>query len=616
MFKRMSSLSLRSRLLVSYIVLITVSIGILGIGYYYKSSEVVLENASQTILSIVKKGNQSLDDKFSSVEKIAVNMHLDDELYRFFNEKASQSHGYAYEDDRSISRILQKYFPMSEDLYSVNLVTAKYIYGDNPNFWIPKTNMSDSDIYHAGLQSTERTTWIPTYNLLRKYYAISRHAESKDQYVFTATRLINLCTSKNHLLQCLNENADKPVLIVNFQEDMLKKAFAESLAIKGSYYYVLTPGNEVVSHSGNVGGDPKSSPDREWTRRASEAGSGTEIVRINGKKMVVCFDKIATTGWLSAVFIPYDNLLSTVPNMVTFTIYSTGVAMLLSVFFASITSGRIVRPVKKLMIGIKRMGEGHFNSKIEAAGSGELVTLIHKFNQMNDKIQLLIDENYQVRIKEMEAELKALNFQFNPHFLYNTLNTLNYLAIENEQPVISHFLVELSEMLSYTAKGPGLVPFREDYRYLQNYVSIMKLRFQEKFQVRYDIDPMLLEADVPKFLLQPFVENALIHGLEEREADGVIEISGKRSNDRLIFTVADNGKGIEPEVLQNLLKDRDTNSSGRGHHSIGIENVDKRIKLLYGAEYGVNLESAPGAGTKVTIVLPYTDKNVTKSTNS
>ncbi|MCY9660016.1 sensor histidine kinase [Paenibacillus chondroitinus] len=600
LIEKYNKLSLRVRLTISYIVLIVVSMTVLGIGYYIKSSQVILQNASGTYLGLVKTSNKSLDAKFATVEQSAINMHLDEELFELFNTTDLQARQLDYETDRKITRILQKYFPSSEDFFSVNLATKDYMFGGNPNFWIPKKDFSSSDIYQTGLKAIDKTIWIPTYNLLEKYFASTPAASRKDQNVFTAARFINLSRVTNNLLKGMDKGAERPILLVNFQESMISRAFKESLVVKDSYYYVFTKDMKVISTSDHSGDKLLN---QEWTRSLLDSESGTRYVRINGEKMVVCFDQIATTGWISAVFIPYDNLLKTVPNMFSYTFYSTVLILILSIFLASFFSNRITMPLKKLLWGIKQIGEGNFNARIETHGTSEVNLIIHKFNHMNDKIQTLIKENYETSLKEIEAELKALNFQFNPHFLYNTLNIINYLAIENKQAVISNMLVDLSEMLEYTAKKSGEVTLGEDVSYLKSYDYIMKQRFEDKFQIQYDIDPALYRYTVPKFFLQPFIENAIIHGLEDCEEGGCIRVSGQIAGKLRVFTIEDNGKGMEESVLSRILAISDTDTTGNSK-SIGIENVNKRVKLIYGEPYGVTIESQVLTGTKVTIILP------------
>ncbi|CAM4091744.1 histidine kinase [Paenibacillus alkaliterrae] len=593
----LSAISLRARLTFYFIALIIISLTVMGAGYFVKSSDVILANASETSLGLVRMSNRSINATLAQVEQSAINMHLDEEFFTFFNNTSLEDRSDA---DRRITRILNKYFPYTEDVFSVNLVTKDYTFGETPSFWIPKKDYALSNIYKIGQQSIRNTNWIPTYNLLEQFYSTSQLFTEKDQYVFTATRLMNFAAVRNNLLREMGENVERPILILNFQETMIKKAFEESLTVEGSFYQMFTQVGAVVSASGSLNDQAVVSQD--WIRYAAAKNSGTEYIKINGRKMVVCFDTIPVTGWLSAVFIPYDNLKKTVPNMSAYMFYSTIFIILISVVLASFISGRITLPLKRLLRAIHRIGEGNFDSKIEPSGTMELNVIIHKFNQMNDKIHTLIEENYVTHLKEMEAELKALNFQFNPHFLYNTLNIINYLAIENKQKQISNMLVDLSEMLEYTAKNPGMVSFKEDLTYLQNYVFIMNQRFEGKFTVSYEMDPQLFHYSVPKFFLQPFIENSLIHALDDMEIGGVIKVSGRIEGVNRVFTIADNGKGMDLNTIRRVLEPEDNPKAES--QSIGITNVNQRIKLLYGHDYGVHIESRKNYGTTVTIRLP------------
>ncbi|MGO4546706.1 sensor histidine kinase [Paenibacillus sp. 2TAB23] len=595
---RLNNISLRAKLTISFIAMIVLSLAIMAFGYFIKSSDVILSNASQTSLGLVRMSNQSIEAELDRVEQSAINMHLDADFFQFFNTGDFEQKSFDYESDRKITRTLQKYFPTSANLFSVNLVTKDFTFGESPSFWIPRKEYSQFNIYKIGQQSIRNTSWIPTYNLLEQFYSTA--PTDREQYVFTAARLMNFAMVRNNILIQMDDHIERPVLIVNFSESMLENALKGSLTVDDSYYTIFTSGGSYVSSSAQIRN--QASVSQEWIRHAVAQKSGTEYITIDGRKMVVCFDTMKVTGWLSAVFIPYDNLKKTVPNMNDYTIYSMVLIALLSILLASFLSGRIVLPLTKLMYGINRMGDGNFNNKIELSDTKEVNVIIRKFNQMNDNIHNLIIENYETHLKEMEAELKALNFQFNPHFLYNTLNIINYLAIENKQALISRMLVELSEMLEYTAKNTGKVIFSKDVQYLKNYVFIMSSRFEDKFSVTYDIDPALYHYSVPKFFLQPFIENALIHGLEDMVEGGTIHVLGKMEENSRIFAIQDNGKGMSRETIRRVLRTDDDPT--QVNSSIGIKNVNQRIKLLYGSDYGVQIISEIGHGTTVSMVLP------------
>lgn len=231
-------------------------------------------------------------------------------------------------------------------------------------------------------------------------------------------------------------------------------------------------------------------------------------------------------------------------------------------------------------------------------GKDEFSHLLYRFNTMNEQIKQLIDENYVVKLREKETEIMALNIQLNPHFLYNTLNIINWMAVHGEQQQVSKMLVSLSRMLHYTTDNRhDTTTFQDDLNWLHDYIVIMQNRFDRRFTVDFDIAPELMGASVPKLFIQPIVENAIMHGFHDMEAGGLITVYGRRHDANIRVCIEDNGCEIALEQLQTLLLESSTN--------IGLQNVDKRIKLLYGSCYGIEIESEYGIGTRVTLTIPF-----------
>jgi len=247
------------------------------------------------------------------------------------------------------------------------------------------------------------------------------------------------------------------------------------------------------------------------------------------------------------------------------------------------------------------MGEGDFDSRVPVDIKDEFGYFTHKFNQMNEKIKKLIEENYIVTIREKESQIMALNLQMNPHFLYNTLNIINCMAIENKDKEVSEMIIKLRDMLVYTVKNKkDIIRFSDDLQWLKNYLYIMSKRYENKFTVCFDIDSRIYDTPVPKLFLQPFIENAIIHGFEEIDEGGIILISGSICDGKRVFSVSDNGKGMDKDTIERILNEDEA--------SVGISNVDRRIKLLYGQEYGVAIKSDWGEGTEIKVTLPFDEK--------
>lgn len=216
---------------------------------------------------------------------------------------------------------------------------------------------------------------------------------------------------------------------------------------------------------------------------------------------------------------------------------------------------------------------------------------------MNQNLQMLVHEKYEMMIQKRDTEIMSLNIQMNPHFLYNSLNIINWVCLKGEQENASKMLLDLSRMLQYTSQnGDVLVPLWEDLDWLKRYIGIMQKRYQDQFEVSMDIPEYLRSLEVPKLFLQPFVENAIVHGFKNYQDSGKIWISAEEEENDILFYVEDNGCGICEEDLKEVLN--------KERKSIGVRNTNKRIRMIYGEKYGVTISSQLEEGTVVTIRLP------------
>lgn len=319
---------------------------------------------------------------------------------------------------------------------------------------------------------------------------------------------------------------------------------------------------------------------------------------LEGEAMIVCFDRSEVTGWISIVWTPESALVGGLVQVIQTSIILLAAIMgIVALIYAYFIAGRITKPIKKLLGAMRSVGDGDFQKHVVVGTNDEFGILLQRFNLMNDRIRLLVIENYEIKLKEQEAEILALSMQMNPHFLYNTLNVMNWTAIENDQKELSKMLVSLSNMLHYTARKEWrAVHLSEETEWMNNYFYIMSFRFEDKFTVSYEIDPLLYEYKMPRLLFQPFVENAILHGFDQTEAGGLIRIRGWIDSGTRYYEIADNGRGMSKDTINAILYKESS--------SIGIKNTIARIQMTYGNSYGVVISSLPGSGTKVVITLP------------
>lgn len=595
-----NNIRLKDKLNITYIILIIVPIVIMSIFYYKISSDIVIENAEESSLKVVKNNNNLINLKFNKILESSDAITLDKDLYEITNDpkKSNYSSFELVSLDKKINSILYKYFNYS-DVYSSHIITSYYNFGSN-NIPIPNNYFQTSQLYKIAKISDGTLTWVSTYKYTEMYNEYELDDTSLEyKYLFSAVKIINTLNRDSIRFDELNKESEKPLLIINFRPNLFSEVFENSNQYKDSRYYVFSKEGNVV-YSTDMS-DLTTIKKPEWLQEIIKDKSGKFIRDVDRKKAIVCFDTMEATGWISVSVVPISSILEELSNIRYFIIFFGCLLIIISSICASFISESITRPIDKLLIAIKKMGQGNFHTKVEVKRNDEIGNLIRKFNEMDSKILNLIEENYIRRIREKEATIMSLNIQLNPHFLYNTLNIINWIAIEKDEKEISKMIVNLSSMLQYTAhNNEEISEFKTDLEWLKKYIFIMQNRFEDKFNVYYDIDEEMNLYKVPKLFLQPFIENTIIHGFEAMDSGGILKMKGRVKKQNACFIIEDNGKGMSKEKIEEIM--------AKSTKRIGISNVNSRLQLMYGTEYGVHIKSEVDKGTKIIIKLPLKEK--------
>ena len=288
-------------------------------------------------------------------------------------------------------------------------------------------------------------------------------------------------------------------------------------------------------------------------------------------------------------------------------------AILLLTFVSFFVSFDMIKPINQLVKAMKGMNIDKISSSyIEIDRNDELGFLQKTFNTMTKEMDHLVNWIYREQITRKEAEIKALQSQINPHFLFNTLESINWMAQLNNVPEISETVSDLSTLLDISiGRDDRLITIEEEFIYIEKYISLLKRRFEDKITLNKEINPQVLYVKIPRLLIQPLIENAVYHGVENNRGKGIISLVADITNDLITIEVIDNGNGISSEELiklnNGLSMDNNTyfkSLNSKKDKSIGIENVNRRIKLFYGEKYGLKIESKVNIYTKVSVTLP------------
>ena len=254
----------------------------------------------------------------------------------------------------------------------------------------------------------------------------------------------------------------------------------------------------------------------------------------------------------------------------------------------------------KLSQDAKKFQAEHFRVPIYSDSNDEIGELNRNLSRMVDYIQDLIQNQYLNEIKRREIELKYMQSQINPHFLYNTLDSIRWMAVVDGQDKIAEQVEALSDIFRHAlSAGREIVTVGQEVDHLRSYILIQKNRFGERIQVDIRVEEELKECRVLKLILQPLVENAIVHGLEDKIEGGAIEVDIRSEEDLLVYVVEDNGVGTDEDRINHYLQEPEEE-----HNAFALKNIDERIKIKYGDSYGIRFQSQPEVGTRVEVRLP------------
>lgn len=329
---------------------------------------------------------------------------------------------------------------------------------------------------------------------------------------------------------------------------------------------------------------------------------GSYIDKTNGQERLITVKTVDSIGW-KVVGVSYlDDLVTTQQEMSQFMIQLMGGVLLVVLVISFYVSARISNPIKRLERTMKMVEKGVFQVHRDNSGAEEVRQLSKRFNLMVGRIHQLMDQIIAEQEIKRKKELDILQAQIHPHFLYNTLNAVVRLASSGRNDEVVTTISSLSKFFRISLSGgKQVITVQEELEHVRHYLIIQQIRFRNKFTYEIEADERVLSLHTMKLILQPLVENAIVHGLQSSVDEGHIHIQARSVDDLLVYTITDNGVGIPPMRLQEIIQGQVESVEGSG---VGLHNVHERLRLYYGDGYGLEIESEPDEGTCVTLRLP------------
>jgi two-component system sensor histidine kinase YesM len=395
-------------------------------------------------------------------------------------------------------------------------------------------------------------------------------------------------------------------VLIRTDEKFFSQIYQDIDMGRGGEIFILDGRGTVVSSRTAALPFKKPYPERSLIaalHAAERRGRNTFSLKIGEQPHLVAFSPIQNAGWYVVTTIPYS-YLNYESGRIRNGIMLLGIGcFLLAVIFTRSISG----PLNKLIHAMTEVKKGNLGVAVADENRDEIAEVTRDFNAMVTEIRNLLADIQQTEAQKRTAELKALQAQINPHFISNVLNTAKLMANAQKAGNIESLLTSLIQLLQVSmGKEDDFITVGRELEYLRNYLNLQEFRYYDKFQVDLAIEPALLEHKLPKFLLQPILENAIIHGIGPKKGPGVIQVKGFSFAERMIFTITDDGIGMTQEMIARVLSEE--NVSGNHFCAIGIKNVQERIRLYFGNDYGLRIESCPNLFTTVEVSLPLDGK--------
>jgi two-component system sensor histidine kinase YesM len=588
LLKSFRKISIKTKLVLLLTTQILIPLVLVGFLSYKNSEGIIKENSTDYSRDILHMIRLRLDDYLDNLIQISQDLLYEEKIYEVLKSSGNiQDPLRIYEIQNSVNSHLKMMVISRPEIRSICIYS-----NDGRMFY------QDDNTREAGSRSD-----LP----YEKMFAQARKENGKPSLYVVADE--NKRAKDVYMIRQINDRDDFDelgLLIMHVRKELFDEVY-QGLTGNLENIMILSPDMELVASRNIVNPNIMES-------MLNEGISGYMGEKIDEKAgMFISYITQEMTGWKIVSYVRLDVLYKDARTLRNNIIMLCIAAVIVLSAVTLVIAVNIVKPINKLVNGMKKVQEGEGNVQIEVDREDELGFLQKTFNEMSGEIHHLVNWVYREQLTRKEAELKALQSQINPHFLFNTLEAINWMAQLNNVPEISETVSDLSDLMEASiGRDDRLITLEEEFQYADKYISLQKRRFGDKIELIKNVQPDVLGIEIPRLLIQPLIENAVYHGIERNRGRGTITLNAYRDKKGcLCVEVIDNGAGMEPEELEelNARLTLDNNAYFRGlggnrRKSIGIENVNRRIKLFYGEQYGLKMESMVGEFTKVTIRIP------------
>lgn len=544
---------------------------------YFEAEKVVRTQAIDLNLANARQIANTLDMIINEVNTISLNLIQNSDVIAYLSAPDSDTRQQYY------ARVLSV---MNDQVFNKNYVYSIYI----------------QDLSETGIDNRGAVNLVPGDRLIQ-----AKDLKGKDSWyfdtVFVQGKEVNVISMIRDIRDIHHIDRSLGVMKINLLENSIRELY-RTRGQDQSLFYLIDRDKIVLSALSDDEPGRKLgafSPPPDMDRQAE----GYFNANVDGRDYLGVFYRMDAQDWYIIELTPYERISQPGELIKQVTYYSIAASLAVCFGFILFFGSRVLEPLKQLRILMKHVEREQFQ-EMKVRGNDEIALLTRSFNRMSQRLNELINEVHVSRIKQKEAELKALEEQINPHFLYNTLDLIYWMSRMEKAFETASMVSALSRLFRIGLnRGSRFTTVGKEIEHIHYYILIQQKRYEEVIEFSVEVEPETLDCKVTKMVLQPVVENAIRHGIEPKGTSGRIDIRVFRDGDDLVYRVRDDGIGADAAAIQALL-----DQPAADHRGLGLKNIHDRLKLNYGARYGVTFDSVPGEGTTVTIRQPYVKGSV------
>lgn len=560
----------------SFSVLIFFIISIIAILSYYITGIVVEENSDDYVYQIVQQVNKDVDYYLKSVEFIAENIRYNNDVNEYIiNNKINRRD--------TIDRYLKDFANSREDIINIVFID------DNKQVF-----------YNHDLELKEGISFQN-----EEWY---KRAIDEDKFIVTNSHIQYIFEKQYKWVVSCARKIDSPyydrslgVLLVDLNYNLIQDMVSTIKLGQKGYMFILDEKGNIVYH-------PKqqllySGIKQEDIGLILDSDDGNIRVREENSLKQYTITTSKYSGWKVVSSVYLDDIQSYKPRLINFFTIMGILAILISIIVSVLISRHILHPINNLVKTMHQVENGNLNALSNIKEDNEIGDLSNAFNLMINRVNELVRKNKQIEKNKRTNELKALQAQINPHFLYNTLDSIIWMAEVKNYRAVVDMTSSLAKLFRISiSKGEKYITIRQEIEHVKNYLKIQKIRYGDNLDYHIEVDENILNSKIIKIIIQPIVENAIYHGIKNVPGGGFINIKVQKQNDNIIMVIEDDGVGMSKDEIERLVSKEIISEKKIG--GVGISNVDSRIKLYYGEEYGLKIDSELNEGTVVKVCIP------------